>query len=334
MRVLASSLADFWSKSPVICASESMRVWMVGADSTRPSSTIATFLPTVAAVRSVNLSWPCAGEVDDDLPLRAGGRVERRARALDVGPDDLGDVEVVLRAAVVGARHDLLVRLVVGPAAAGVLVAAVQDGEGGRAVGGAAAYAGPAPRRGTRRGTRRGSAPGGGRRGGGRAGRRVAPGAGVACVARPSGRARPRGDEPGAGARSTVVLAWGRARRCPSGAAVGTAVTAFGSPGSGLEHLAEAQLGGLGERAQGVARAARDRHHDVVALRHDLGLGDAEAVDALLDDLHRGRRAGRRAAPGRRRCVGVSTTLAPPCRSRPSFGVSGLLPGPARKTMA
>ena len=83
-------------------------------------------------------------------------------------------------------------------------------------------------------------------------------------------------------------------------------------------HRTEPQLGGLADEALGLGRVlhARQVDDDRVALALHVGLGDAETVDAVADDVDRGveRRSGRSPSPG------ASTIEMPPWRSRPSTG--------------
>ena len=72
-------------------------------------------------------------------------------------------------------------------------------------------------------------------------------------------------------------------------AALGDAVEAgVATPGAAQQHLPEPQLGGLLDGVEDrLVLLAGDRDDDVVAGRGDLGLRDAEAVDAVADDRHR-----------------------------------------------
>src|SRR6185369_4912873 len=61
-----------------------------------------------------------------------------------------------------------------------------------------------------------------------------------------------------------------------------------GGAGSRGVDLPEAELGGLPDQVDDVgAAAARHRDLDLVAVALDLGLGDAQAVDALTNDVDR-----------------------------------------------
>src|SRR5664280_2315909 len=54
-----------------------------------------------------------------------------------------------------------------------------------------------------------------------------------------------------------------------------------------LDHFAEAQLGGAAELLRQLSRCAGHRDDDVLALGDHLGLGHADAVDPLPDDVDR-----------------------------------------------
>ena len=87
------------------------------------------------------------------------------------------------------------------------------------------------------------------------------------------------------------------------------------------EHGPEPQLGGLADQRQSPIAVlhARQLDHDGIALAGDVGLGHAEGVDPVADDLQR---LVELVTAGDRPWAARATDT-PPCRSSPS---SGLLP--------
>ena len=189
----------------------------------------------------------------------------RRVRVGDLGALDDGRAEQVLRGAVVasrrrcspraGRRLALVPSLVAGQRRR-TAAAACSWVTGGRVRAGGAGR--PSPRR------------------SGRGGRSARP----RRSARPGVAAAPSVGRRASGRRRAAV---GAALPVGRGRVGGGRRSAASGP---LQHRAEPQLGGRAELAGLLAVVAGHRDDDVrAALGDDLGLGDAEAVDALLDDL-------------------------------------------------
>ena len=302
-------------KVPLICTSWPVMPWLiVGADCTTPSSSIATCLSTYG-LRDLGDEVVVLEVTLTTQPCRRVVTARSRCSTLPAGEDRRSEeVATAVRGRLARLRrqHRGLVGLELAPRredrlARGAGRERAWSSWSRRRAPGVVVVAPASPSS-----WRRGAAVGRGRR---RAGRRRRVATTAACSARVP--AAPLFAVVGVGGRrggrwrvvvdppAVVVAPFAVVVVAPGSAVVVVVPGDRACTGTKLRDRAEPELGGLADERQRLRAVlhAGEVDDDRVALAVDLGLGDAEGVDAVADDLDRGVRAsrGRSPSPGRAR---------------------------------